>query len=434
MQGEPVHRWTKETRTHGTVELLPSGHLLALGEQGANERFHGPGVGGGTLVELDWDSHVVWSTVVSDDQHLAHHDFEVLPNGNVIVIAMEYIPQSDAISLGRSRQHVGPDGLWVDSLLELKPTRPEGAEVVWEWHAYDHLVQDFDPAAAYHGTVAEEAGRLDINFDHRDRAPLTEDEITAKEQLEEEMLALGYGGGGDEEDEEEDEPSAGHHPDWLHTNAVEYLPRHDLLVLSSPHLNELLVLDHSTTSEEAATDAGGRFGHGGEILYRWGNPRNYGAGTEAEQMLFYQHNPSWQVSEGSAELRLLVFNNGSGRPGKEYSSVDEIVLPFDPEHGFTREPHRPFGPFVLAWTYSSPEHFFSPFISGTQRLPGGNTLICNGVDGRVFEVTPKGKVVWDYRNPYDREPDAPAGGAPPRSLFRATRLARDRPGLAGRGL
>ena len=44
--------------------------------------------------------------------------------------------------------------------------------------------------------------------------------------------------------------------------------------------------------------------------------------------------------------------------------------------------------------------FFSPYISGAQRLPNGNTLICEGVHGRIFEVTPARDVVWEYISPF----------------------------------
>ena len=227
---------------------------------------------------------------------------------------------------------------------------------------------------------------------------------------------------------------ARHAPDWLHTNAVAYQPEYDLIVLSSPHLCEILVIDHSTTSEEARIDSGGRYGKGGDLLYRWGNPRNYAAGADEDRRLFYQHNPTWVPGETEGELRLLVFNNGGGRPDGDYSSVDELTLPFDPKTGFAHEAGEPFGPHRLSWRYADKDNFYSSFISGAQRLANGNTLICSGAPGRVFEVTRAGEIVWEYRNPHggDVAASAVAPNAPPKALFRATRIAKDDPAVAGR--
>lgn len=81
--------------------------------------------------------------------------------------------------------------------------------------------------------------------------------------------------------------------------------------------------------------------------------------------------------------RILLFDNGTLRG---YSRVIEV----DPLTG------------SVEWEYVAdpPESFFSPYISGAQRLPNGNTLICEGRQARLFEVTPDGQVVWDFVNPH----------------------------------
>jgi len=97
---------------------------------------------------------------------------------------------------------------------------------------------------------------------------------------------------------------------------------------------------------------------------------------------------------------------------------------FDAKSGFSRAAGQPFGPAQPAWSYSDPGTFYSGFISGAQRLPNGDTLICSGAPGRVFEVTPAGHIVWDWRNTLGGEVDPPAQGgkAPPKALFRAWRV------------
>ena len=331
------------------------------------------------------------------------------------------------------------------AIFELEP-QPDGeAKVVWEWHAFDHLVQDRDPKAPNHGDVSGAPGRIDINGDHREGLPVSPAERAkqTRDRKDREMLdALGYapGIGSDSQTESEEEvlkrqKRLDRSGDFLHLNGIDYDPELDLIVMSSPEFNEVWVIDHSTTTEQARGSTGGRFGQGGDLLYRWGNPSRYGQGGEDVRYFGYQHDPKWlRGPDGS--LRLTVFNNRPPQLGQEgdrprASQVVELVLPFDQADGFQREPNEAFGPIEPAWSYSDPEGFFSSFISGAERLPNGNTLICSGAGGRVFEVTPAGETVWNYRNVHGGDVDPPehAGKAPPLALFRATRLGRDHPGV-----
>jgi hypothetical protein len=271
---------------------------------------------------------------------------------------------------------------------------------------------------------------------------MSAEEKKKQEELEAEMRALGYAGG---EEEEEEETTAAPQPvvggaalqppglsaDWLHTNAVDYNPELDLIALSSPELSEVWILDHSTTTEQAAGHRGGRYGKGGDILWRWGNPKNHGAGTAADRRLFYQHNVQWIPPGHPGAGHLLVFNNGQSRPGGEYSSIDELVLPLEPGKGFARTGGA-FGPKDPAWSYHDSSHFYAAFISGCQRLTSGNTLICEGPKGRVFEVTSAGSIVWEFWSPFGG--DLKADGVDGNALFRAMRIAPDHPGLKGRKL
>ncbi len=275
---------------------------------------------------------------------------------------------------------------------------------------------------------------ININADHRDQTALTDAERKKQAAIEAQMRALGYAGGDEEEEDDEDAADDGASDkgaDWLHTNGIDYHPGYDLIVINTPELNELWVIDHSTSTRQAASHRGGRWGKGGDLLFRWGNPRNYGAGKDSDRRLFYEHDPKWIFDGPERGLRLTIFNNGGGRPGGDFSSVDELLLPFDPEQGFVREPGEPFGPNEPVWSYSDQGNFYSSFISGAHRLPNGNTFICSGAPGRMLEVTPAGEIVWDYLNPYggETQPGENAPSVPRTALFRATRIAPDHPGL-----
>lgn len=436
--GQVVHEWPSAYGP-GALYLLEDGSLLRCSRLVDPPFFHGGGIYG-RLERLAPDGTVTWSYELANDQRMLHHDVDVLPNGNILAIAWERIDAEDALRRGRHPEALHrEEGLWPDLLVEIRPTLPEGGEVVWEWRAWDHVVQDLDRRLLAFGQVAEHPGRFDINGEHRDEPPLSAEALARQEDLEEQMRALGYVGG-DDSDEDRDRRQR---PDWFHTNAVDHHAEHDLIVLSSPNWDELWVIDHSTTTAEAATDSGGRWGQGGEILWRWGHPRRYGAGSDDDRRLFAQHDPQWLdgsnagAAPGAAGaaaasgLRLTVFNNGGERPGGDRSSVDEIVLPFDPARGFLRDEGAAFGPAAPEWTYEEAGRFYSGFISGAQRLPNGNTLICQGAAGRIFEVTRDGRIVWEYRNPHTGDAPAPkgVGGVPPNALFRATRYAPEHPGI-----
>jgi hypothetical protein len=221
--------------------------------------------------------------------------------------------------------------------------------------------------------------------------------------------------------------------DWMHMNAVDYNEDLDQIVVSSPHFSEVFIIDHSTTTEQAKGHTGGRWGKGGDILYRWGNPRAYRNGTKADQRLYFQHNVQWIRKGLHGEGHLLVFNNGSGRKPDEYSSVDEFVPPTDKSGNYIREEGAPFGPEKALWSYSAPnkKDFYSFFISGVERLPNGNTLIDSGSSGTVFEITPEGETIWKFANPLKNPmgPGGPPGGGPPKLVEVFNGFIRDQMGM-----
>jgi Arylsulfotransferase (ASST) len=443
-RGETVHTWEGQDAAI-QVALLDDGSILRSERIEGNPVFQGGGTGG-RIRRTAKDGAALWEYVLSDETNCLHHGFERLPNGNLLCIAWERLTRDEAIELGRDPAVV-TDGLWSDWVFELRPTPPTGGEIVWEWHAKDHLIQDFDAAQPNHGAVAARPERIDVNGDHRSEPPLTPERRTELDKLEAEMRALGYAGGsaGDAGQQGDAAPEAQkrqerERTDWMHTNSVDYQQATDLILLSVPRLNEIWILDHSTTSEEARGSRGGRWKKGGDLLYRWGNPALYGAGTATDRKLFFQHQPEWVAPGLPGGGHVLVFNNGQGREPTESSSVDELELPFDPARGFVREQGKAFGPVAPLWSYSDPPDFYSHFISGCQRLPSGNTFVCSGKQGRFFEVTPAGVIVWEYWNPHGGEierkppPGEPPSPVEPTSCFRAQWIGLDHPALAALGV
>jgi hypothetical protein len=444
-RGETVHTWEGKDAAI-QVALLDDGSILRSERVEGNPVFHAGGTAG-RIQHIAKDGAVLWEYVLSDEKKCLHHGYERLPNGNLLCIAWERLTRDEALELGRDPAVVTESGLWSDWVFELKPTPPSGGEIVWEWHAKDHLIQDFDPKKPNHGSVAARPERIDINGDHRSEPPLTPERRAELEKIEAEMRALGYAGGSDDDEGKKGDGAAGdpnaqerERTDWMHTNSVDYQVATDLILLSVPRLNEIWILDHSTTSAEARGSRGGRWKKGGDLLYRWGNPALVGAGTASDRKLFFQHQPEWVAPGLPGAGHVLLFNNGQDREPTEFSSVDELELPFDPARGFVREQGKAFGPAAPLWSYSDPAGFYSHFISGCQRLPSGNTFVCSGKQGRFFEITPTGSIVWEYWNPHGGEierkppPGEPPSPVEPTSCFRAQWIAPDHPALAVLGV
>ncbi len=395
-----INSWASEYRPAMSAYILENGNILRAGKLLGNPEFPPMGGSGGIVQEIAWDGSIVWEFEYSSDQHLPHHDIEPLPNGNVLIIAWEYKSGEEAIEAGRDPDMLPEDKLWPDHIIEVEPEGQSGGNIVWEWHVWDHLIQDFDPTKENYGVVEDHPELLDINYDPR--------------------------------------PGPNHgNPDWNHMNSIDYNEELDQILMSSHTLDEIYVIDHSTTTEEAAGHSGGRYGRGGDLLYRWGNPEAYRAGNQSDRKLFKQHDARWVESDHPGEGNMTIFNNGRNRPEGNYSSIDEIEPPIDTEGNYILIPGFPYGPEEPIWIYTAenPYDFYAQSLSGAQRLPNGNTLICNGPRGTFFEITLEEEIVWLYINPVNADGpmfqgDPPQGNA----AFWTQRYAPDFPGFDGRDM
>lgn len=404
-EGKIVHTWGREYVSHGGIYLLEDGSLLQVETLNfQNEQLENRSNYIGYIQKLAWNGTPIWEFEYNSSQFYFHHDLEQLPNGNVLLIAQEHKDAKEVIAVGQNTSSTKEDWSLSDYIVEIKPIGATGGEIVWEWHVWDHLVQDHDASKETYGVVADHPELIDVNFDPR-RGPRRG------------------------------------HPDWNHINSIDYNEKLDQIILSPRVFSEIWVIDHSTTTEEAAGHTGGNSGKGGDLLYRWGNQKAYGRGNASDQTLFFQHDAQWIEPGLSGEGNILVFNNGLRRSDGDYSSVDEIVPPIDDQGNYVMASDLAYGPDEPVWTYTAENRssFFSSYISGVQRLPNGNTLICSGANGRFFEVTHDKKIVWEYINPFavkntENRPGQRTDSIYYRGVFKIWRYAPDFPGLIDKDL
>lgn len=321
MQGRVCHRWySPEGITY--PYLLPNGNLLLRTppppDAGGAESIGGSS---GSLLELDWDSNVVWEY----RNPLLHHDFERLPNGNTLVLLFEQLPDDLVVQVqGGYRSDGDPQPMYGDLVNEVTPN----GQVVYEWKSWEHL-------------------------------NVEEDIICPLEARRE----------------------------WTHGNALNVTPEGDLLV-SYRLTSTVGIVDKAT----------------GNFRWKWGPGEVY-----------HQHHPTY-LDNG----RVLIFDNGGHRRGVSHSRIVEV----DP---LTNE---------IAWEYTGTPNisFYSYNISSAERQPNGNTVICEGAPGRIFEVTPDKNIVWEYINPFFGQVGVGRATESVNAVFRAHRYGPEHPALAGKDL
>lgn len=391
VHGREVHSWVGGPDSGG----FGSRYAAYLRDDGAlvsssvvpNSVIDGAGGAAGAVWIQDWDGNLVWNWKYSTSDVRLHHDIELLPNGNILVNAWVRRSAATMTAAGRS----GPPAVaWTERIMEVQPVGLTDAAIVWEWNITDHLVQNVDATKSNFGVVAEHPELIDVNYQ------------------------------GSQSD-----------VDWVHMNGIDYNAQLDQIALSARDFNEVWIIDHSTTTAEAATHAGGNSGKGGDLLYRWGNPAAYHQGLPRHQQLDAQHDAQWIADGLPGAGNMLIFNN------RGFGSVAELVeieLPVgvNGDYAFSTVSTSRYGPEQPTWSFDT--QTFSPVMSGVQRLANGNTVATYAIDGVIEEFNPNGDVVWRYTNPDTgsiAKQGRRGGGGP---MFKSTRYAESHSAFVGRDL
>jgi hypothetical protein len=257
----------------------------------------------------------------------AHHDICPLPNGNVLVIVSESKTSSQISAVGGSYSGTAT----FETIQEIHPTGSTTGTVVWQWKLFDHVCQSTNTSVT--STYVSS--------------------ISANPQLFNLALVTSS--------------------DFFHLNGIDYNPELDQIVFSSHMLNEIFIIDHSTTTAQAATHAGGNAGKGGDFLYRWGSPDNYGLSATGNGVtLNVIHDVRWVPSTNQDYPNYIsMFHNGGCSSGKG------IVLFLPPHNGYnyTYTLGSVIGP-TSATTPTTPSFTVSN-QGGAMVCENGNILITN---------------------------------------------------------
>ena len=404
MCGEVVHTWeSADTLRHSTWSYLqPNGDLVMTLRQAnvANDVIW-TGGGGGIIERRSWDNDLLWSHTLNDSLYRLHHDIHVMENGNVLALVWELKDSAQYLAAGGDTTLID-DVLWSEMIIELQPNLEGGADVVWEWHAWDHLVQDFDDTKPNYGVIADNPQKINLNSN------------TTQGQ----------------------QPLA----DWLHLNSIHYNPVFGQIMVSVPNLNEMWIIDYSGGAE-------------GSIIWRWGNPAAYDRGTADDQKLFFQHDARWAYEGiGLSDPnfgKVTMFNNrvpDAEAPAGYHSEacILEPVYDFYENEYIMDLETGTYLPLDFEDVYAAPNpaDLASNITSNYQILPGGHSLIGEGNQGEAIELDENNNVVWRYKIPLTSSginlPQPVAQGTvlnPMQNLmFRMERFASDFPGFTGQDL
>ncbi|MCW5898966.1 MAG: aryl-sulfate sulfotransferase [Flavobacteriales bacterium] len=335
-----VHTWNCPTNYSYAMALKPNGNIVRTAINNGNQ-INSAAVSG-RVQELNPQGQVVWDFIYSTADHVTHHDICVMPNGNVLLLAYVKRTLAQLQALG----YTGNAARYPGRIIEIQPTGST-AQVVWQWEMQDRFIQYVDPNKPNYMPIAQNPHRMNINV-----------------------------------------PATGSGIDWFHENGIDYNPELDQIVFSSRHVNEIFVIDHSTTTAEAAGHTGGNAGRGGDFLFRWGKPQNYGVNAP-QRIPNAVHDAKWVKPGRPMEGWLMFVNNNIGG---NTTAIDAI----NPERDGYNYPWTPgtvWGPGNYGWRHTCLA--YAGGQSAAEIMPNGNVFVA--LSGQyMYEVTSGGQVVWQH--------------------------------------
>lgn len=354
--GELINEWNHNERAGLSARLLPDGNLIRAGY--LQNTCCPQASTGGLLQIINWDNNLIWQDTLANENETQHHDFLVLPNGNILYIGWEKIDTSEQIALGVEQIR---SSLWLDFVREIKPIFPDSSEIIWQWRLRDHLIQDIFPNADnYRSSIKNHLGKIDINY-------------------------IG--------------PASVNPRGRWHVNSIDYNQERDEIILNTRENNELWIIDHSTSTIEAASDTGGNYGKGGQILFRWGNPQAYNRGSIDSLRMFGSHGLIWIEDDNILKDYILFFNNGDSRPNGNHSTV-ELIKPSIDNNGFYLinsdsifqiDDHK-----LVYGEDPINQPLQSTYLSNCEKFENGY-LINEGGRGRILEINDEKEIVWELK-------------------------------------
>jgi len=388
MCGEVVNDWTfSGDSNYSGFYLMDDGSVVKFITSWGGTAAYGDGC----FERRDWNNNLVWQYCGTGAYSGLHSDLYPLPNGNFLAVMQDSHTFQQAIAKGLDPSQIG-NNYDTESVLEIQPVGTNGGNIVWEWHIWDHIVQDFNAnVPSTYGVISNNPGRYDGHLIFSN----------------------------------------------MHVNSIYYNQSLDHIVISSWKDSEIYIIDHNTTTAQAA-------GPMGDFLFRWGNPQNYDRGTAADKKLFGQHNPKWvKTSYPNHGGKISIYNNRYGElPGINLSNQSSVVV-IDPVWDATTGQYQmdasgKYLPttydYVWAGDVINTSNLYSSIMSGADVQANGNIMICEATRGRISEVTNAGNVVWVYQCPDSNGTIINQGNNSNADVYKMDKYDPSHPGLAGRDL
>ena len=262
--GEKLNVWNFDSKLGNDLELIKDGSLIGLFK--SDNVFFSFGGYGGIVKKFNPSGILEWQYEVNNENELAHHDFEILPNGNVLLLVWERFTEEQAINFGFS----GAGEIFLEKIIEINPNNDS---VVWEWRSVDHLIQDFDSIKPNYGKISEYPQKIDLNYNQIENG------------------------------------------DLMHANGLHYDQKRNLILLSVNFYSEIWAIPHQYDTEVNKTEKG-------DLAFRFGNPNAFD--SYGERIFFNNHHPNIVSLHPESLDNFLIYMNGSKN---NQSAVYEFAFP-----------------------------------------------------------------------------------------------------------